>query len=295
MSYTFPEKPLLLYPSLACRIGVEPALLLGLYHEAAQVSGITDQRGGIELLLAHSQWLALAPFWDEERLRELSMQLVERGMINIAWGSAGNLRIRFSAPPVSGVQIEPDAEPVAQVQAQAPVRRLPVVDTPPPPPRPAPAAAGNRNLVQRRGPAPTFGGSIGWRRHKDELQSIFEQAELRNSRLQSMFIGWQPSELFQQMLPRYAIPGEFAEGCIDEFVLYFLDKDRKESNWDQKFLAWVKREWVKKQTQDARDQRYQQERESAATGVGHENTRPDSREKRKRVTAAIMDIKDTDW
>lgn len=169
---------------------------------------------------------------------------------------------------------------------------MPVVDEPP---APAPKPVRSANLVQRRGPAPTFGGSIGWRRHKDELEEIFEQAEERNRNLQPMVIGWRPSELFHQLLPRYAIPAEFAEGCIDEFVLYFLDKERKESNWDQKFLAWVKREWVKKQTQDARDKRYQQERESRMTGSGHENARPDSREKRKRITAATMDIKNIDW
>ncbi|MBV1787245.1 hypothetical protein KQ940_04180 [Marinobacterium sp. D7] len=297
MSFTFPEKPMLIYPSLACRIGVEPALLLGLYHEALERSGMTDERGRSELLLARAQWLALAPFWDEARLRELSEVLVDQRLIEITWGSAGNLRLCM---PVKAAAVKAASTPLPETPAQQngapaePVRRLPVVDEPPPAPRPVRQA----NLAQRRGPAPTFGGSIGWRRHKDELEEIFEQAEQRNQKLQAMFIGWQPSELFQQMLPRYAIPADFADGCIDEFVLYFLDKDRKESNWDQKFLAWVKREWVKKQTQDARDKRYQQERESSVMTGGapsHENTRPDSREKRKRVTAAIMDIKDTDW
>jgi len=293
MSFTFPEKPMLIYPSLACRIGVEPALLLGLCHEAVERSGIRDDRGRWELVLSRAQWLALAPFWDEARLRALSDELVEQGLIEISWGAAGNLRMAMPVDTKAAPVAVPD-EPRQQVPAPPaePVRRIPVVDEPPPSPRPARQA----NLAQRRGPAPTFGGSIGWRRHKDELEEIFEQAEQRNQKLQSMVLGWQPSELFHQMLPRYAIPAEFADGCIDEFVLYFLDKDRKESNWDQKFLAWVKREWVKKQTQDARDKRYQQERDSAVTGAGtNENTRPDSREKRKRITAATMDIKNIDW
>ncbi|KEA63207.1 hypothetical protein ADIMK_2731 [Marinobacterium lacunae] len=298
MSFTFPEKPMLIYPSLACRIGVEPALLLGLYHEAAERNGMTDEKGRSELLLSRDQWQALAPFWDEAQLRALSDVLLAERLVEITWGSAGNLRVRMPAPEVSTAVRPQVQEPVPEIPVRhnppvvEQVSRLPVVDEPPPTPRPV----RQTNLAQRRGPAPTFGGSIGWRRHKDELEEIFEQAEQRNQKLQSMFIGWQPSELFHQMLPRYAIPADFADGCIDEFVLYFLDKDRKESNWDQKFLAWVKREWVKKQTQDARDKRYQQERDSTLTGAsGHENSRPDSREKRKRVTAAIMDIKDTDW
>ena len=60
MSFIFPEKPMLIYPSLARQIGVEPALLLGLYHEAVERSGMTDERGRAELLLSRSQWLALA-------------------------------------------------------------------------------------------------------------------------------------------------------------------------------------------------------------------------------------------
>jgi hypothetical protein len=286
MSFTFPEKPMLVYPSLARRVGVEPALLLGLYHEALERDGMTDERGRTELLLSQTQLRTLAPFWDEARVKQLSDQLVAAGLLEIQWGSAGNLRVRMPTAAAPSPAATDTAAAVSE-----PVRRIPVVDEPPPRPRPA----RQTNLAQRRGPAPTFGGSIGWRRHKDELEEIFEQAEQRNQKLQPMFIGWQPSELFHQLLPRYAIPADFAEGCIDEFVLYFLDKDRKESNWDQKFLAWVKREWVKKQTQDAREKRYQQERESNMTGNGHENARPDSREKRKRITAATMDIKNIDW
>ncbi|WP_432698007.1 DnaT-like ssDNA-binding domain-containing protein [Marinobacterium sp. YM272] len=291
MSFTFPEKPMLIYPSLARQIGVEPALLLGLYHEAMERSGMTDERGRAELLLSRSQWLALADFWDEGRLRSVTEQLVELGLIEIAWGGAGNLRLKLAAAEQTPV---PTRRPEPAPPREAGVRHIPVVDEPPAQgPR---ASARQPNLARQKGPAPTFGGSIGWRRHKDELEEIFEQAEQRNQKLQAMYIGWQPSDLFHQLLPRYAIPADFADGCIDEFVLYFLDKDRKETNWDQKFLAWVKREWVKKQTQDARDQRYQQERESGSTGAAKdENSRSDSREKRKRITAALMDIKNTDW
>lgn len=307
MSYSYPEKPLLVYPSLACQLGVEPALLLGLYTEIAHYDGIPSSQGEPEILLAHSRWQALAPFWDENRLRELTEVLVKARRIDVQWGN-GSLRIRLkllddavntgSQPqPQPQPQQAPEPEVSAEVEEPAEdIRHIPVVDAPPPRPRhePQPQSRRDGNLVRQMGPAPTFGGSIGWRRNKDELQALFEQKEIQNQRLQPMQVGWQPSEMFYQLLPKYSIPKEFADGCIDEFVLYYLDKDRKENNWNQKFLAWVKREWVKKQTHEAREQRYQQERENRS-GVNNENARPDSREKRKRVTAAIMDIKDTDW
>ncbi len=285
-----PEAPVLLYPSLARELGSDEALLLTIYTDYARHAGMHGDDGSVECILPHSRWLQLADFWSEARLRSATESLASQGCLQASLNQGGSVRLRLLPRAQTPTQAEPEtrAPETATAPAPEPVQQLPVYDAPPPRP------ARRDSMIQRRGPAPTFGGSIGWRRHKDELQAIFEQAEERNQQLQSMQLGWQPSDMFHAMLPRHAIPPEFAGECLDEFVLYWLDKDRKESNWDQKFLAWVKREWVKKQTRDAREQRYEQERQTV-TGGNHENTRHDSREKRKRITAAIMDIKDTDW
>lgn len=283
-----PEAPVLFYPSLARELGSDEALLLSIYADYARNAGMHADDGSVECILPHSRWLQLADFWAEERLRTATESLARQGCLQASLNQGGSVRLRLL--PRVPASAEPEArepEPAAAPEPR-PVQQLPVYDAPPPRP------ARRDSMIQRRGPAPTFGGSIGWRRHKDELQAIFEQAEERNQQLQPMQLGWQPSDMFHAMLPRHSIPPEFAAECLDEFVLYWLDKDRKESNWDQKFLAWVKREWVKKQTREAREQRYEQERQTV-TGGNHENTRHDSREKRKRITAAIMDIKDTDW
>lgn len=297
MSDWLPETPLLFYPSLAHKLGSDEALLLFIYRDYARTAGMQADDGSIECILPKSRWLQLAGFWSEERLRAASESLAAQGCLQIGLNQSGSVRLRLlpepkpePKPESDRAQGHPVPEQKGSVQEPPGLNRLPVYDTPPPPPPPP-----SGNMIQRRGPAPTFGGSIGWRRHKDELQAIFEQAEERNQQLHSMQLGWQPSDMFHAMLPRHAIPVDFAEACLDEFVLYWLDKDRKESNWDQKFLAWVKREWVKKQTRDAREQRYEQDRTSMTGGGSNENTRGDSREKRKRITAAIMDIKDTDW
>jgi hypothetical protein len=289
MSDWLPETPLLFYPSLAHRLGSDEALLLYIYTDYGRLAGMKADDGCVECILPHSRWLQLASFWSEERLRTATESLERQGCLQASLNQGGSVRLRLL--PAQEVAPIADGGSAAQPAAslQPPVQRLPVYDAPPPRP------ARRETMMQRKGPAPTFGGSIGWRRHKDELQAIFEQAEERNQQLQSMYLGWEPSDMFYAMLPRHSIPPEFAVNCLDEFVLYWLDKDRKESNWDQKFLAWVKREWVKKQTRDAREQRYEQERQSAGTGGSDENTRRDSREKRKRITAAIMDINNIDW
>ncbi|MGB1239921.1 MAG: DnaT-like ssDNA-binding domain-containing protein, partial [Pseudomonadales bacterium] len=165
---------------------------------------------------------------------------------------------------------------------------LPVFDAPPLLPVPTVAAA---NTLKGRGPAPTFGGSIGWKkRSADELQQVFAQQEELNKQLYHMTMDWKPSEMFYNTLTRNAIPKEFALRCLDEFVLYYSDGKKKERSWDQKFLAWVKRDWIKQQGKDNRSNEPKQ-----SSGYQHENSQRDSREKRKRITAAIMDINDTDW
>ena len=302
MSFEFPEIPIPLYPSLAEEVGVEGAVLLTLYHQQLQRLQGRSQTGSVELILSREQWVALGKFWDEEQLAELTSALVSHGYIDASFSHDGRVTVQWLAT----TQRKPEAPQVSQPQ----VSSLPVMDDVPPPPEygyypeeqdtpyypdtPVPSPAPAENHPQS-GPAPTFGGSIGWARKPrrgDELHTLFQQREAQNQQLQPMVIDWQPSESFFALLPRHNIANQFAISCLEEFVLYWLDKDRKETNWDQKFLGWVKREWVKKQTQDGRQQRISNEQKA---GLKNENARRDTREKRKRVTAAIMDIKDTDW
>jgi len=277
MSFQFPEAPLLLYPSLIEALGVDGALLLTLYHQQAQ--------GHQSWQMEHAEWMQLARFWEEDRVAQLTSMLVEQGYIDAEFCSSGGIC-------VSLMPAETTSEPPV-TEAPEVVSRLPVFERCPPSPEPAPEPVRPQRVGQ--GPAPTFGGSIGWARKTrqgDELHALFQQHETRNQQLHPMSLGWQPSDNFFALLPRHNITDVFARSCLDEFVLYWLDKDRKETNWDQKFLGWVKREWVHKQTEAGRQQRLQQERQS---GESHENTRRDTRENRKRVTQAIMDIRDTDW
>ena len=280
MSIVIPEKPHLLYPSHIQLLGVEGALLFSLCYEALSTKR-SDRLGARVQVLPATQWQQLTAYWEPQRVHELVALLVDKRALSITLHSNGSVTLADfseSVPPA-----EPNEPPREALDT------LPVVDVPPPPPsRPLPS----RNNMRERGPAPAFGGSLGWNRQKDELQQLFDRHEERNQQLHKMELNWRPSEMFFSMLPRHQIPAEFVEGCIDEFTLYYIDKDRRESNWDQKFLAWVKREWVQKQSRDAREQ---QKDNSGYSGNKHENPRRDTREKRKRVTAAIMDIKDTDW
>ncbi|RAU18677.1 hypothetical protein DN062_07900 [Nitrincola tibetensis] len=286
MSDFFPEKPILFYPSLAKRFGADEAILLSLLRDSLLVNGLPDGKGYTEVMFSNRQWHDLASFWEADYLTQIAESLSRQGVLVLSFGAAGTIRVKAKMGSSSTVQPQQvsvhAAPPVASANTD---NTLPVYDHLPPRARPeAPKVS--------RGPAPTFGGTNGWRRQKDELEAIFEQHEERNQRMVPMSMHWKPSAAFHEFLARHSIPSEFAQTCLDEFVLYWLAKDNKrETNWDQKFLAWVKREWVKQQSQEARDKRSDQ----LLTGSVNENPRRDTRESRKRVTAAIMDIKDTDW
>lgn len=274
MSGLLPEKPLLFYPSLARRFGSDEALLFFCICERLQ--------GEESLCLTSPQWRQLTDFWPEARQWRAAESLQQQGVLRLNRTLSGDVSL----------QLLPQSDVSSSVR---PASTLPVYEQPPAVAEPLRAhpSVPDASLVQRRGPAPTFGPQAGWRRHKDELERVFEEREETHQRMVAMHLGWQPSEMFHELLPRHGIPADFASQCLDEFILYWLDKDKRESNWDQKFLAWVKRDWVKKQAQDAREQRYEQQ----GAGQQHEQQihRQDTREKRKRVTAAIMDIRDTDW
>lgn len=304
MGYQIPEQPLFIYPSLAEKFGLEEALLLGIYHQLSQRMGLR-LRSGTEIKLDTQSWRQLVSFWSQDQIAMVTNSLVSQGAID---ASVSKTLVKIVLLQEQEQPAQEVSEPTVVVEPEMEmVSRLQVVDQPPlsideppplgmaqPPQRPVPPPVREPQRQPppaQRTPAPAFGGSTGWRRHKDELQVIFEQHEERNQHLHTMFLGWQPSSNFFELLPRHGISEEFARNAIDEFVLYWVNRDRRETNWDQKFLAWVKRDWVQKQTRDAREQRVAQQEKS----FNNENSRRDTREKRKRVTQAIMDIKDTDW
>lgn len=323
MSYGFPEQPMLVYPSLAERFGLEEALLLGAYHQLAQRIGLRDRQGNLELKLDPHSWQQLVPFWDQNQLASVTSSLVSQGAIeasmsaiavkvllledNAQTGSSDGhkppMEPVITAPPMVEPKVSVPSVAQPEVRSTEVVRRLPVRNQPPSSDDAPPLGVARRpeQTIVTRTPAPSFGGSTGWtsreqkREQRSEFHIILDSKEEEKKKLLPMHIDWQPPLMFyKEFLPRSAIPEAFAKDCIDQFILYWLeqDKNKSESGWCSVFLKHVKNQWEKKQGQNNRDQRHSQHNQ---TGFNHENTRRDSREKRKRVTQAIMDIKDTDW
>ena len=128
----------------------------------------------------------------------------------------------------------------------------------------------------------------------DELSRIFAAKEAQQALLTSMHAEWQPSTNILRMLTHnMQVSEEFAMGLRDEFVVYYMDRDRRESpgGWDQKFLKWVKKEHIQQQTAAARAQQQGQTRSYAQ----NEEARYHAREQRQQLTDAVLDLGNTDW
>lgn len=266
MSYDFPESPLLLYPSLVKATGLNAAVLLTCCHQYATQNPVINS----SWILSRQQWLSLGQFWNEEQLNALALKLSDAGYLNLI--TTENSEIIFSFP-ITATKVEPEAAPAMQ--------RLPVVEP---------------EQLNRTRQAPTFGGSTGWARSEpvnhNQLQTVFIEKEQINNQLYAMTIDWLPSQTFYDLLAKQPITRDFADSCLDEFRLYWIGKNHKEINWDQKFLTWINKGWVIKQSKDAREQRISNEQQA---NYSYENHKGSSRSKREQLSRAVMDINNIDW
>jgi len=144
---------------------------------------------------------------------------------------------------------------------------------------------------------PSLVGFGGWNRSPgegDELSRLFAAKEAHQQDLCTMNLDWQPTANIKKVLTQqHQISEAFALGIKDEFILYYMDKGRRETlgGWDQKFLKWIKTAQVQQQTAQARAQKNTQQQ----TNSSNEEARYAAKERRRRITASVLDINNTDW
>jgi hypothetical protein len=297
MNKLFPETPILFYPSLAQRLGAEQALLLAIYAQYGRYHGARDAQGRDQFVIRRQEWLSLASFWTEEQLAQLTSSLVDQGVLEVEFFANGSLRLMVfqSAPQEAAAEvdkrpaaapIEPPPQPVAATSN--PEREYPVAA---PLPVYEPQQLPRTGSSLPRGPAPSFGGSTGWVKPKDDLQQLFEQQEQHNRQLKTIDMNWQPQPETFQMLAKQQVNEQFARGCIDQFIVYQMGQNKRKISWEQPFMRWVIREKASfdKQQQRQQDGAIQQ-------GFSSERDQATSRQrKREQVTRSVMDINNTDW
>ncbi|MEH6471453.1 MAG: DnaT-like ssDNA-binding domain-containing protein [Halopseudomonas sp.] len=305
MSSLFPEQPILFYPSLAGRFGVEQALLLTIYHQYGCHHGALDAQGAAQFILRRREWLALTPFFDEEKLAQLTNSLVGQRVLDAEFQANGSIRITLLEPDLQAKSVPGDQAVPALAEHPIESATSPA-DALLPPPHNVPSVSNSRyppmavsesvygqtsqNLMVR-GPAPSFGGSTGWTKPKDDLERLFEKQERHNQRLKEITPNWQPQQTTLDMLAKRNVTHEFALACVDQFVAYYMGKEQRKTSWEQPFMKWVDRDWV-----DAQKKQNREQANNAQQGFSGERDQTGSRQrKRERITKSVMDIHNTDW
>ncbi|MCP4880266.1 MAG: hypothetical protein GY905_06920 [Gammaproteobacteria bacterium] len=252
--------PLPFVPELAARYGLQEAVMLAVVMElvgARQGSVVVDEkrfyrRAGIS----------------RQQQNDILAKLSKQGVVTIGATTNDMVNIHLQ---LDAQAIALSSEGVTQPPPMIPKARQPATGRPPKP----------STLASQSG-------------RNDELSRIFAEKEAQQAMQVVMHAEWQPSVNILRMLSQnMQISEAFSMGLKDEFVVYYMDKERRESpgGWDQKFLKWVKKEHVQKQTATARAQQQTQSRNYAH----NEEARYHAREKRQQLTDAVLDLGNTDW
>jgi hypothetical protein len=189
----FPERPLLISPTLAATIGLEEAVLLHVIGELLlqHPPQYRQQRRWGELA---SDTLAKAlPFWQQPDVRRIQRNLQELGLLLVE-----------AVPGKPQAQLFAINQPDAQGQAAAPVS---------PPPHAAP--------------------------------SPFQSSTGTASQIPP---NWQPDATLYQQCQQRNIPRDFVELEVQNFVLYYRERQKTQYSWNNTFLNWVVAAWEKQRS-----------------------------------------------
>jgi hypothetical protein len=249
-------------PHLAQRYGLEQAVMLAVVTELV---GAWSGQVVVEEQRLYGRALCLT----RQHQGQLLSQLSSIGLLQVAPAGEGMVRIELQLMSDQSLSIgqvadESESEPVIN-------------------PVPSPTAA--------------MGGFGGWRRdvgEGDELSRLFAAKEAQHQHMCHMDLEWKLSaNIVKVLAQQHQISEAFALGIKDEFVVYYMDKGRRETpgGWDQKFLKWVKKEQVHQQTAQARAQRQTQQQ----TNSSNEEARFAAKQRRRNITANVLDINNTDW
>lgn len=252
-STLIPEKPILVYPSLAATLGLDEAVMLSVLADYARF--LTPVHNN------HYDWYELSkmhinealPFWDDRDIHRVSTNLREKGVLVVAsppFGSSDTYQFAFNNNAIGShgdVRDNNTSRQASTESASRPTNQparspIPAHHTPMPPP-------------------PMALESLGIRAPRD-LPGV-NQAHF----LSKNFIApnWQPEQATLEQLAQHAIPREFSLQQVPEFVTYWRERGEAHRSWGAKFLQHTLRQW-----RSFEQKRHSREQETAI----HETWRP---------------------
>ena len=279
MNSLLPEKPILLYPSLAATIGLEEATMLSILDEMTRyMPGDTAYNQYNQSLLWHqlqaNSLHQYMPFWDDNDIQRISQRLRDLGLILLRSAPYQQSRLLDFAFNQNNSQRNPQSSPQRNPQKSmdgSAVKALPKTQ-----PRFSartiaahwqPDAETLIGLSQLNIPEHFAREQVPefvryWRESGESqrswgskfIQYVKRQWTFHSTRMarknQASLLPqkWQPSAELQQQIAAEGIPSTFCNKVLNKFRLYHQSSGTTHLNWDMPFFSWVKEEWQKQDT-----------------------------------------------
>ena len=270
-SSLMPEKPLLIYPSIAATLGLEESVMLSALSDltCAKTPEIRNHYAWYRLDI--EQLLDSMPFWNQRDLQRVSTNLREKGIIIVASASlaqANEFKFSFNEK-VMAAQKTPTAaraQPAEQQTRAAPMQDVPqflgknFISNHWQPDQDTLLQLAQHNIPEQfalqqlpefvtywreRGEAHHSWGSK-FINHTIRKWRDFESRRHQEQSEVTMHPNWHPSaDALEIMTQQAEIPLTFIEDAIPEFILYWQERGDKLKTWNSKFIQHVRLQWKK--------------------------------------------------
>ncbi len=259
MKSLLPEKPLLVYPSLATTLGLEEATMLSALNELIQYREGQHSSGLEWYRLNAEQIHDILPFWDSLDIQRISQRLRDLGLIllrSAPYQQSQIMDVAFNLSP-SATKVPINTTPkrhIATGAAPISAHWQPDQETL--------IGLSQLNIPEHfaREQVPEF---VRYWRENGEVQRswgskfiqyvkrqwTFHSTRLaRANRASLLPENWQPSQELQAQIASEGIPATFAAKVLNKFKLYHQRSGITHLNWDMPFFSWAKEEWQKQDT-----------------------------------------------
>lgn len=211
-----PEKPILVYPSLAQTLGLDEAVMLSALSEMTQYMPAKVTNSYAWYTLSLDTILSMLSFWGRRDLHRVTVSLREKGVIIVA-----------SAPLLTEdhLKFAFNEKASAQVQASTPASTVS---------SPTPVAQNSGPGHSHTPPAPQVFRAATSNGH-DDTPNFLSKNYIANN--------WQADQTTLEQLAQHNIPAQFAHQQVPEFVTYWRERGEAHRSWGAKFIQHTLRQW----------------------------------------------------
>lgn len=262
MATMMPEKPILVFPSLANTLGLEEATMLSIMDELTHHRQGKYSRGYNWYQINADELESVQGFWNDHDIQRISQRLRDLGMILLSSSPYTQCRQLLFAYN----QSSNDRSSSVTVKAAKPIQQISpgvtLMSANWQPSDEVLASLGQHNIPEHfaRDQLPEFVNY--WRESGEAKRSwgnkfiyhvkrswAYRTTHLAKSAMANPLArGWSPSDELLNQIKNEGVPATFMKKSLDRFRLYHQSSGTTHSNWDMPFFSWLKEDWDKQDT-----------------------------------------------